>query len=380
MNKKLIFTTSCALFAMLFGAGNIVFPLILGRSLGADTPYALLGFILSAVFIPLLGFISVMLAAGSQNQFLAKLGRIPGLMIALLCMILLGPLGAIPRCIAIAHADISWYFPELNIWIFSACMACGIWVFTYEKNRIIEWLGLYLGPIKILCLIAIGIAGFFFAGEPIDPKIASSEAFTTGFYSGYGTMDLLAIIFFSGMIFQRLFNKEDSQKKLLKKAAYVALWCGLLLALMYGLFAGIAAQHGARLSDVANDTLLSALASIVLGTKAGIFANITIALTCFVTAIALSATFAEFIAKDIFKDILSYRLALIITIILSALMATLRFNGIMSVIMPLISLCYPALIVFAFFHILSSFGFIQEKHARVTFWIVFSLSAVLSFV
>lgn len=375
MNKKLILTSSCALFAMLFGAGNIVFPLILGRSFGEATPFAILGFILSAVFIPLLGFISLMLAKGQQSQFLSRLGKGPGLMIALLCMTLLGPIGAIPRCIAIAHADISWYFPKLNIWLFSGCMALGLWIFTKEKSRIVEWLGLYLGPLKILCLSAIGIAGFFFAGTPSTHSPLPYEAFSSGFYNGYGTMDLLAIIFFSGMIFNRLNeNGQDSQKTLLKKAGLVALFCGLLLALMYGLFAGIAAIHGAKLTEVADDTLLSALASIILGTKAGVFANITIALTCFITAIALCATFSEFIAKDIFNGRLSYHKALFFTIVLSAFMATMRFNGIMKLIMPIITLCYPALIVFAFFYILARFNIMREKYAQAAFWLMLLLS------
>ncbi len=371
MDRKNTITTGCALFAMLFGAGNIVFPLIMGRSLGTLTPYALVGFIVTAVFIPLLGFISVMLASGQQAEFLAKLGRIPGLMIGLLCMTLLGPLGATPRCIAIAHADLSWYIPGLNIWIFSACACVGIWLFTYDKNRVIEFLGKYLGPLKIVCLLAIAALGLLYAGDPISPEaISRTESFMTGFYEGYGTMDLLAIIFFSGMIYGRLEQKGEGDKRgLMKRAINVSLVCGFLLTLVYVGFAAIAAIHGSRLEGIADDTLLSALASIILGPKAGVFANITIALTCFVTAIALSATFAEFISRDVLKGRISYRLALAITIFLSGLMATLRFTGIMKAIMPLISLCYPALMVFALFHVFMALGWVKPLYARAAFFV-----------
>lgn len=381
MNRKNIISTGCALFAMLFGAGNIVFPLIMGRSLGTLTPYALVGFILTAVFIPLVGFISVMLASGSQALFLGKLGRYPGLLIGLLCMTLLGPVGAIPRCIAIAHADLSWYIPGLNIWIFSACAAIGIWLFTYDKSRVIEFLGKYLGPLKIICLLAIAVLGLFYPGAPLTPlAISETASFMRGFYEGYGTMDLLAIIFFSGMIYARLHEKEESTPELMKKALGVSLVCGLLLILVYAGFAGIAAIHGPRLVGIADDTLLSALASIILGSKAGVFANITIALTCFVTAIALSATFAEFISRDIFHGRISYRLALAITIFLSALMATLRFTGIMTAIMPWISLCYPALMVFALFHIGMALGWVKVSHSRAAFGITVVLTAGWSWI
>lgn len=381
MKRNDTFTTGCALFAMLFGAGNIVFPLIMGRQLGMLTPYAFIGFILTAVFVPLLGFISVMLASGSQDEFLGKLGRVPGLMIGLLCMTLLGPVGAIPRCIAIAHADLAWYFPSLNIYIFSICSAVGIFLFTYDKSRVIDFLGKYLGPLKILCLLAIAFFGLWFPGQPITPDLSKTQSFVHGFYEGYGTMDLLAIIFFSAMIYGRLTKNEGlDSRNIMKKALQVSLVCGFFLILVYAGFAAIAAIHGARLDGIANDTLLSALASIILGPKAGVFANITIALTCFVTALALSATFAEFISKDVLKRRISYGTALVITIILSGLMATLRFNGIMATIMPCISMCYPALMVYALCHVLLTLGLIKLSYVRVWFAITVIATAAVQYV
>lgn len=376
------FTTGCALFAMLFGAGNIVFPLIMGRELGIMTPYAFVGFILTAVFVPLLGFISVMLASGSQEQFLGKLGRFPGLMIGLLCMTLLGPVGAIPRCIAIAHADLAWYFPGLNIYMFSLCSMVGIFLFTYDKSRVVDFLGKYLGPLKILCLLAIAFLGLWFPGQPIAPTDTSkTQSFVAGFYEGYGTMDLLAIIFFSAMIYGRLTKNEGlDSRSIMKKAIRVSLVCGFFLIVVYAGFAAIAAIHGARLDGIANDTLLSALASLILGPKAGVFANITIALTCFVTALALSATFAEFIAKDVLKGRISYRAALVITIILSGLMATLRFNGIMATIMPFISMCYPALMIYAVCHVLLALGLIKLSFVRLGFAVTVLVTAAVQYV
>jgi LIVCS family branched-chain amino acid:cation transporter len=381
MNKKNIFLTGCALFAMLFGAGNIVFPLIIGRSLGTLTPWAMLGFMLTGVLMPLLGFFSVMLASGDNQKFLGTLGRLPGLAIGLLCMTLLGPAGATPRCIAIAYADLSWYMPGLSIWVFSACTCLGIWLFSYEKSRVIDLLGRYLGPLKILCLLAIALLGLMWPGEPMTPEnIASSQSFMKGFYEGYGTMDLLAIIFFSSMIYGRLMKDEQATKReLMKRAAGVSLVCGLLLMLVYAGFAAIAALHGPRLGAIADDTILSALASLILGPKAGVFANITIALTCFATAIALSATFAEFIAQDIFLGRISYRLALALSIILSGLMATLRFTGIMSAILPWISLCYPALMVFAVLHIFIALDLLRVVYARIAFFAVVAITFLAGF-
>jgi len=47
-----------ALFAMFFGAGNIVFPLYLGANAGQNIGHALFGFLLAGVGMPFLGLLS----------------------------------------------------------------------------------------------------------------------------------------------------------------------------------------------------------------------------------------------------------------------------------------------------------------------------------
>lgn len=372
------FSAGCALFAMLFGAANVVLPLILGRAFGTLVPFALIGFVLTAVLIPLIGFVSVTLAQGDYVIFLNKLGRVPALLVGLLCMTLLGPVGAIPRCIAIAHADLSWYLPDLSTWLFSGIAAGLIWLCTYQKTHVIDILGRYLGPLKILCLLAIVVLGLLSPGAAITPEnIDTRQSFFRGFYDGYGTMDLLAIIFFSQLVYSSISRGmiNPTPQNLFKKALWVSLIAGGLLALVYIGFAGIAALHGPRIANVADDTLLSALASTVLGAHAGLFVNITIAITCLVTAIALTSTFADFLSRDLCRQKISYQTALVLTVIGSGLMANLRFSGIMKTILPWISFCYPALMVFAVLHIVMVLKSWSPLYARVGFFITLGITA-----
>ncbi len=345
-----IFSLGCALFAMLFGAGNIIFPLILGRALESSTPYAMFSFCLTGVGIPMIGFISVMLAQGDYGIFLSKLGRIPGLILGLLCMALLGPLGATPRCIAIAHADLSWYLPQIPSWLFSIIAGCLIWGCTFRKNNVMDLIARFLAPTKIICLLAIVAFGLFDAQNPKLSAISPKESFLEGFTGGYSTMDLLAIIFFSNMIFQSM-NKQQKSQNIVRDAFTISIVAGLLLTFVYVGFAWIAAMHAPNVVGVADDTLLSALASHLLGPKAGLFANITIILTCLTTAIALTASFADFLSRYIFQEKLSYRTAVTFTVISSALLANLKLAGIMKLIMPAISIIYPFLTIFACLHL-----------------------------
>lgn len=63
MNKKLTFRQltliGSMLFGLFFGAGNLIFPLILGAKAGQNLSAALLGLLITAVGIPLLGLMSI---------------------------------------------------------------------------------------------------------------------------------------------------------------------------------------------------------------------------------------------------------------------------------------------------------------------------------
>lgn len=70
--KKDVILTGFALFAMLFGAGNLIFPPMLGYDLGANWKVAIFAFILTGVGMPLLGLIAAALAGNGFDSFAGK--------------------------------------------------------------------------------------------------------------------------------------------------------------------------------------------------------------------------------------------------------------------------------------------------------------------
>lgn len=114
---------------------------------------------------------------------------------------------------------------------------------------------------------------------------------------------------------------------------------------------------------------------ILLGAHAGLFVNITIAITCLVTAIALTSTFADFLSRELLRQRISYQTALLLTVVSSGLMANLRFSGIMKTILPWISFCYPALMVFAVLHIVMVLKSWSPFYARVGFFVTLGVTA-----
>ncbi len=350
MKTSKIISVGFAMFAMLFGAGNVIFPLVLGRDIGNKLWLGLAGFCVTAVLIPLIGLVSVMLCDGEYEKFLGKLGRIPGFITALFCMILLGPLALTPRCITISHASVSAYLPQFTLFFYSIFSAVLIFVCTIKRNRVLDLLGYVLGPIKFLLLFTAIIAGLCFPQPFINTAITKFDGFRTGLMAGYWTADLLATIFFSGLIYMGLKKGMEGPTNY-RQLAIMGLQAGsfgaLLLGLVYTGFCVIAAFNGASLQGVADGDIFSYLIPLLLGPIGGVLANVTVAISTMTTAIALTTVVSSFFQQYVFCNRLSYRSSLIITIIATTMVSNLGFAGIMQFAGPIIFTIYPALIVLA---------------------------------
>ena len=62
-----VVTVGIALFSMLFGAGNLIIPPLLALQAGSATPVAMIGFLIAAIGLPVMGFIAVALAGTARE-------------------------------------------------------------------------------------------------------------------------------------------------------------------------------------------------------------------------------------------------------------------------------------------------------------------------
>lgn len=376
-------TVGLAIFAMLFGAGNVVFPLGLGRTVGDQVLYALLGLCISAILIPVIGLVASMLFDGNYKKFMGTMGALPAAVITFICMILIGPFGAIPRCLTLAHAVVRWYVPGCTAFWFSFLAVVFIFICTMRKSLLVELLGKVFGPIKLVLLFSIIIFGIFSPLKPVDVGFTAFNSFIYGLREGFWMLDLLGTIFFSGLILEAVRRRaKDAQENLgAKDIAMIGLKGGIiggiLLGLVYTGFCFIAAMHGAQLVDVAQDQILSALAISILGSHAGILANITVVIACITTALALTAVFADYIRNGVFNGRISYLYALLITTVCTFVMANLGFAGIMKMISPVVITCYPALVMLSLLNIANKlFGF---KYIKIPVFMTLALTIFLNY-
>lgn len=342
------------MFSMFFGAGNVIFPLMIGQAIGAgNLAFALLGLIVTAVLIPFSGLMSITLFEGDYFKFFNRVGRVPGFFIILLVLSIIGPFGGIPRCIALTFSTFKLYYPGLKLFWFSL-VSCGvIYVCSWKRNRIIDILGLFLTPVLLVFLLAIIVKALFFGGHPETTAVMSqSKAFMYGLGEGYNTMDLLAAFFFSSIICSRIKGGSADPKNVVRQSLKA---CGIgatLLALVYIGFSFAAAYYRGSLESIPPDQLLGGLGHVILGPSAGLVVSMTVMLSCLTTSIALTVVSSEFLQKRILKEKISYEWCLGLILLGSLLVSTLEFSGIVRVLYPILQVAYPALLVISFLNIL----------------------------
>ena len=62
LNRKNMLLISFMLFSLFFGAGNLIFPPFMGQNAGNRTIPAMIGFLITAVILPVLGVVILLVA------------------------------------------------------------------------------------------------------------------------------------------------------------------------------------------------------------------------------------------------------------------------------------------------------------------------------
>lgn len=380
--KRESFTLGLAMFSMFFGAGNVIFPLAVGQFAGDKNHFAIFGLILTAAIMPIAGVIAMILFEGNYRDFFHRLGRIPGFLLALVTISLLGPLGSTPRCIALAYSTLKGFMVGVSPTLFCG-LACGmILLFTIRKNHILTLLGWILTPALLGSLFFIIAVGLYNAPPAQVMDQPNLSFFVHGLKEGYNTMDLLAAFFFSSTIINILrmrSEQEGSQdQNFLNTVVAASVYGAILLAATYIGFSYIASFHGQNLSVSSKDELLSAMIINIAGAKGGVLVCIAIALACLTTAIALISSFTDFIQKEVFKEKVSYEITLISSLLLTFFVATFEFSGISTFLGPVLEICYPGLIILTFLNI--AYRLKNFQPIKVPVFFMFAISAIIYFI
>ena len=142
------------LFGMFFGAGNLIFPVHLGQMAGRNVLPAMIGFIVTAVGIPIFGVAAIGITHSDGLQTLSsKVGKGYGIFFTCLLYLTIGPLFAIPRCATTSFT--TGMAPMLTdpakeplaLLLFSAVFFAFVLFFSLRPGKITVWIGKIINPI-----------------------------------------------------------------------------------------------------------------------------------------------------------------------------------------------------------------------------------------
>lgn len=376
--KKEVLILGFALFAMFFGAGNLIFPPSLGIDMGKDWLVAGIGFLLTGVGLPLLGVLAFT-KVGRLEDFSVKISSRFNTLYCTALVFVIGPLFAIPRTGSTTfEMGVLPSFPNVNPLVLSIITSIAFFgitlILVIKESKITDIIGKFLTPIILIILAAIaflGITGNI--GTPVDKNITG--VFAKGFVSGYQTMDALASVIFGVVIVKGLEGKGIVEEK---EQRYFLSGSALIAAIGLGLIYFSLMYLGARVSGVGSFSTTSAalyLAEITLGSAGKIAFGICVATACLTTSVGLVAIASDWFAR--FTPI-SYKMWSVIICVFSGVMAIGGVDFIIQLSVPVLCILYPVTIILILLNVFGVKHVLVYRAATYTTLVVIILEEVFS--
>ena len=379
------------LFGMFFGAGNLIFPVHLGQLAGANVLPAMIGFIITAVGIPILGVAAIGNTHSDGLQALAnKVGKGYGYVLTCLLYLTIGPFFAIPRCATTSFT--TGIEPMLGeetssqvvLFIFSLIFFALVLFFSLRPAKITVWIGKIINPLFLIFLAVLVITAL------VQPSISVTEvapaagyesgALFSGFIEGYGTMDAIAGLAFGIVVIDIIRSmgvQEDGA--VAKDVLRSGVLTGVLMALIYVLTILIGVQSRGLFETSANGGIaLAQISNYYLGTVGGIILALTITFACLKTSIGLVTSCADTFSR-MFPKALPYKVWAIIFTVFSFVVSNFGLSKIIEYSLPVLMFLYPlaiTLIVLA----LCGKAFGHDKSVYISVTVFTMVAAVFDFV
>ncbi len=376
--KKEVLILGFALFAMFFGAGNLIFPPSLGIDMGKDWLVAGIGFLVTGVGLPLLGVLAFT-KVGRLEDFSVKISSRFNTLYCTALVFVIGPLFAIPRTGSTTfEMGVLPSFPNVNplvLSIITSTVFFGITlILVIKESKITDIIGKFLTPVILIILAAIaflGITGDI--GTPVDKNITG--VFAKGFVSGYQTMDALASVIFGVVIVKGLEGKGIVEEK---EQRYFLSGSALIAAIGLGLIYFSLMYLGGKVSGVGAFSTTSAalyLAEITLGSAGKIAFGICVATACLTTSVGLVAIASDWFAR--FTPI-SYKMWAVIICVFSGVMAIGGVDFIIKLSIPVLCILYPVTIILILLNVFGVKHVLVYRTATYTTLVVIVLEEVFS--
>lgn len=340
-----------ALFAMFFGAGNLIFPPYLGLVSGNQWLLGYSGFVIADVGLALLAILAAAKCQGDINKVLGRSGKALSKILAVSIMICLGPLLAIPRTGATTfEMGVAPIIGGFSPVLFSVIYFGLTLILTIKPSKVVDIIGQYLTPALLVALIFLIVMGIVSPLGDLNQPAMIDAIFAEGIYQGYQTMDPLGAIALSAVVMislgQKGYTDESQKMKLTLQAGLIA---GLVLIIVYGglAYLGSTVAHqfeGINPADINQTALIVSITEQLLGQPGKIVSALIVGLACLTTSIGLVSATAQYFT-EISNGKIKYETIVIGVCIFSAVVANLGVSTIIKFSAPILTIIYPATIV-----------------------------------
>lgn len=352
LKKSQLLLVSFMLFSLFFGAGNLIFPPFLGQNAGQNTPLALLGFLVTAVVLPVMGVVAVAEFNG-LDRLASKVSPKFALVFTVLIYLSIGPGLGIPRAASVPfEMAIAPYLPQgasfsrfMLLYSLAFFLLAG-WL-ALTPNKLVNRIGKVLTPSLLTLLTALFVC-FLFGGETqVAPaqQAYQSGALVTGFLEGYNTMDAIAALNFGLVIATTLGTLGVQEKKdAMGYTVKAGLAAGGILSLIYAMlsYMGMKTSGVYPLQENGAWTLRCIVAQL-FGEPGAILLAAIFTLACLTTCVGLITSISQYFST-LFPRITYRQLVLGITAF-SFLICNQGLNTILSFSVPVLNAVYPVAIV-----------------------------------
>ncbi len=341
------------LFGMFFGAGNLIFPVHLGQLAGRNVLPAIIGFIITAVSIPILGVAAIGNTHSDGLQSLAnKVGKGYGYVFTCLLYLTIGPFFAIPRCATTSFTtgiapmftgtDNQW----LVLLLFSLVFFALVLFFSLRPAGITVWIGKIINPLFLIFLGVLVITALWNPGaavSSVEPQAAyQDDALFSAFIEGYGTMDAIAGLAFGIVVIDiiRAMGVTDDSA-IAKDVLRSGILTGALMALIY-IATILMGTQSRGLFDVSENggIALAQISGHYLGKAGSLVLALTITLACLKTSIGLVTSCADAFVR-MFPKGPSYKAWAILFTAFSFCVSNFGLSRIIEYSLPVLMFLYP---------------------------------------
>ena len=335
-----------ALFAMLFGGGNSIFPPYIGMMAGQDWFITFFAYFIADICLAILALLAL-LTSRTIDRFdglFTHLGPVAslvfmGTLIFCVCSV------ASPRTCTISYeiAVMPVLGDTIPLWAYSAAYFVTVWIFCIRESKVIDYIGRLLTPVLVLALLAMIVAGVLSPLGPTDTPAKEANLWYTGLMSGYQTLDCLAILLFSFIVARNLTNQGFVTFECKFRA--VAISSLVVMSLSFVIYGGMcyvgATSSSLMNAQVGHGELLRYVFLNILGKSGSAVIGTAVGLACLTTGIALTGALATFVAK-LTNGKFGYNTAVTALSIGFAVVANVGLENILAIAVPIILILFPA--------------------------------------